>query len=170
MGKYGLAFDTVESPRQLQQLGHFLRTNPGVYDPKKHEAWIDGVCLPDIENGNRLALAWWQQGEMIGDAVLKVAGPDRAELKNFRVASPNLMHRGLAGFLLRQIPFEAVELLDSQGAISGQAQEVTISLDTTAGSPAAAFFEYHGFQTVGQAELYEPGRQEVFMELAVPLN
>ncbi|MDB5185746.1 MAG: hypothetical protein JWL85_269 [Candidatus Saccharibacteria bacterium] len=171
MGKYDLSFDLVDRSRQVNQLAAFMRAHRGPYNEVQHNAWLEDICIPGVNSGERRALAWWQNGRMIGDAVLKAAGPNTAELKNFRVASPQwLQGRGLGAFMLRQATVEATELLVERGLVSNEANAVTLMLDTLADSSAAAFFAYQGFREVGRAELYTPGQQEVIMELEVPLE
>ena len=172
MGKYGLSFDVIDTNRQFTQLADFMRTNPGSYDRQKHEAWIEEVCLPGLESGSRRALAWWQDGHMIGDAVLKIEdGADRVELKNFRVAGPNeLRDKGMGGMLLKFALAESVSLMQERGSISSDATSIQVVLDATQGTPVIGFFERHGFSVNDSKELYTPGVQEVLMSQSVALD
>lgn len=171
MTHYGLRFDAIESPRALRELGSFMRTHAGTYDRVAHEAWVEGTCLPAIARDERRAIAWWRDGMIVGDAVLKVVAPDVAELKNFRVADHGqLQGRGMGKFLLRQALYEATDLLVEKGMVSAETNSVRVQLDTTAGSEAQAFFAHHGFHQTGTAELYTPGQIEVLMQTAVELS
>lgn len=170
MGKYDLRYDTVETGREITQLGAFLRANRGDYDQELHERWLDEVCIPGVEAGDRVAMAWYRHGDMIGDTVLKPAGPDTVEIKNFRVVGAALKGRGLAGFMMRQIAPEAQDLLVTRGLVSPDAETLTLQLDTPAGSGAEAFFRHHGFSEVGRTALYQPGKTDVLMQQAVPLH
>lgn len=170
MGKYGLQFDALETDAQFSKLADFMRTHPGSYDVDAHNAWVEEVCLPELTRGERVALGWMQDESIIGDAVIKVAGPDTVELKNFRVAGPEMLRGlGLGSTLLKVAMSEAVELLVARNAISSEARSINMILDTTEGTPAAEFFEHAGFVTYGRAELYTPGVHEVLMSRQIAL-
>lgn len=165
MGRFELRFDTIESPREILQLQHFLLQHPGGYDPLTYKQWVFETCIPDIKSGKRVPFGWWQRGALIADVILKVAedDPDTAWLRHFRVESPDLIHRGLGEFAIRQIPFVAAELLADQDALSDHASHITVRLDTKADNPAMHFFERYGFVPIGQADLYGSG-MDVIME------
>lgn len=171
MGKYNLAFDVLENRGQFEKLADFMRSNPGSYDINKHEAWIEETCIPGLESGDRRALAWWQNGQIIGDAVLKIAGPNTVELKNFRVVAPGeLMDKGMGSMLLKFAFSEGISLLDEQGSLTSEANDARMVLDATSGTPVINFFERHGFSSDGFSELYVPGVQEVLMSKSLALN
>ena len=171
MGKFGLQFDQVDAEKDFLQLEAFLHANAGTYDPAKHEAWLDGVCMPELRADRRRALAWWQHGAIVGDAVLKVAAIDTIELKNFRVAPiDQLQDKGLGAMMLKMALSEAPMLLEEQGMLSRNTESVQVILDTTAGMAAASFFARHGFEETGRAQLYQPGVDEILMSRVVPLD
>jgi len=167
MSKYGLRFDLVETPRQIRQLGDFMRANVGSYGMSRHQAWVDDVCLPGVERGERPTLAWWEHGRMIGDSVLKVVAPNIVEVKNFRIRDGYDRH-SLGSVMMDYTMDEAVALLDERGAISSDTNAITVQLDT--GPDLETYFASHHFVTVGKAELYVPGREEVIMQRTVPLQ
>lgn len=170
MGKYGLRFDTVESSRELRQLAGFLHKNPGTYRSEDHDRWIEEVCIPGVASGERSAVAWWQDGELVGDAVLKIAEDNTVELKNFRkrelFTSEGRSIHAAGGFMMRQIFDEAGDLLVLQNRLTKP--EIIVRLDTTAGNPVISFFEHFGFRQIGQAELYTPGQTEILMAATIP--
>lgn len=176
MSKYrDLRFDAVESAQHLRQLADFLRAHPGSYAGERHEQWIDEVCIPGIESGERTALAWFQDGEIVGDTVLKVDDitSNTVEIKNFRVLNVDKLNgrkiNHIGDFMITQAISEAVDLLVDTNQLTSDADAITINLDTTEGNPVISFFERYGFEEIGRAELYLPGQTEILMAARVPV-
>jgi ribosomal protein S18 acetylase RimI-like enzyme len=157
MGKYNLSFDTVE-PSRLGSLADFMSQNVGGYDLEEHRRWLESVCLPGLEEGSRLGLAWWRGGQVIGDGII-VPRDFGVELKHFRVDPDELWlrGRGLGDFMMRQILAEASEHV--------QASEQVVRLHTILGSPVVSFFERHGFVQVGIEPT--PTHTNVVMEFSI---
>jgi hypothetical protein len=170
MMHYGLRFDRVTGSRGVRQLGGFMRTHVGTYRPEVHVPWVETVCVPGVESGERWANGWWRDGRLIGACVLKVKEPNVAELKYLRVAAPDgLERRGLGRFIVGQVPFDAVEMLGEAGMITPDANAITVQVDSTEGSSAVPFFKRNGFTEIGSAELYTPGVTEIIMQSEVRL-
>jgi len=169
MPKYGLEFDLVESNRQIAQLGDFLRSNVGLYDHTRHFEWVETTCLPAITTDKRRALAWWEHGQMVGDAVLKPLDVGLVELKNFRVAN-HAEQRGLGGLMMKHAFLETQDLLAEKGLLDERGENITLQLDTTEGGVAQAFFEHVGFDVVETSDLYTPGKAEVIMQRQISLH
>ncbi|HTE22374.1 MAG TPA: hypothetical protein VK674_05025 [Candidatus Limnocylindria bacterium] len=171
--KLDLAFGTVETSREIGQFEMFLHAHPGSYASVGHTRWVEEVCVPGVKAGEREAVAWWQADDMVGDAVVRAVGPDRAELKNFRVlpiySSENWKVKGAGTFMMQQVFGVACSLLDAQKMITSQADRVTLQLDITANNPAVDFFRRQGFNPYGQADLYQPGRPELLMSREIEL-
>lgn len=106
---------------------------------------------------------------MVADAIIK-AEDDIAKLRHFRVEAPNFTHRGLGSFAIRQVPLAAFELLSEQHRIDSDTPDIRVQLDTKLGSSAARFFAYHGFQIIGQDDLYRSGKPDVIMERTYPMS
>jgi GNAT superfamily N-acetyltransferase len=170
MGAFALRFDTVETSREVHQLQEFLLQHPADYDPASYTPWVVDTCIPGIKNGIRRSFAWWQEGNMVADAIIKLEGRNVAQLRHFRVEAPGFTNRGLGTFALRQVFPVAVDLLDDQGLIDSDVNSITVQLDTRGGSAAEAFFAHNGFKIIGQSALYTPNKLDVIMERSYPLG
>jgi len=169
MGRFDLRFDSIETRKEVLQLQDFLLRHPGDYDIATYEPWVVGTCIAEIESGMRRSFGWWQRGDLIADAIVKVED-GVALLRHFRVESPNFAHRGLGTFALRQVFPVAAELLIEQGAMDPDATSVTVRMDTKEDGAAAHFFAHHGFEIVSQADLYGSGKPDVIMERTYQLG
>ena len=168
MGRFELRFDSIETNNEARQIQDFLLQHPGEYDPVTYIPWVVDTCVPEIKSGERKAFAWWQAGELVADAIIKVED-DIAKLRHFRVEAPSFTHRGLGSFAIRQVPHVALELLSERRRISPDATNIRVQLDTKVGSSAARFFAYNGFQVIRQDDLYKSGNPDVIMEHTYPL-
>lgn len=168
MSKYDLRFDLIETPRDIRELGDFLLKNNGDYDVRKHTQWVHDICLPAIKTDKRRALAWWQHGQMVGDAVLKPLQTGMAELKNFRIA-PSAAHRGLGNMMLKHAVLEAADLLTDKGFTVPDGNLI-LQLDTIAGSQAERFFAANGFDVTGTLDDYPAQAAGVIMQRQISLH
>lgn len=169
MGRFELRFDSIETNKEARQIQDFLLQHPGEYDPATYIPWVVDTCVPEIKSGERRAFAWWQAGDLVADAIIKVED-DIAKLRHFRVEAPSFTHRGLGSFAIRQVPHVALELLSEQHGTSPDATNIRVQLDTKLGSSAARFFAHHGFQIIGQDDLYRSGKPDAIMERAYPIE
>jgi len=143
-----ITFTSVQDEKDLRLLKKFLLKQPQFYP--NHKDWIDGKCVPGIENGfynNIIALV---EGIIVGETVYRFLENNEIEIKNFRI-DPDYRNRDIGHFLLKQIEADY--------------KDKKLILDvTTINFSGVEFFIRNGFKIVDAKELYKNGQLEYLME------
>ncbi len=132
----------------LKKLREFMFGQPQLYPG--YEGWVDEVCIPGIERGERRGIIAVSHGLVVGDAVWKDLGERRIELKNFRIGK-GYSNRFLGRFLLEQV----------QAENPGKDLGLDVSVRNFEG---VRFFLLNGCRIVGAEALYRQGQLEYLME------
>jgi|GEM_PF-1720481 len=100
-----ITFRTIADPLDLRRLREFLHKQALGYPD--YEAWVETVCIPDIDNGWKSAIVAYSDGRLVGNAIYQQHKqlPNTREFKNLRVL-PGHRQRDLGHFLLRQVEEE----------------------------------------------------------------
>ena len=146
-----LVVKTPEDEKELAALREFMLKQPQFYP--RYQEWVDGVCVPGIEQEDREAIFVMSDRQVVGDVVFRQLQGQRVEIKNFRI-DEQYRRRDLGHFLLNQV--ERV----SRGGV--------IVLDVSVGNfPAVEFFTRNMFHIVGKSQLYVLGQEEYLMEKSI---
>ena len=99
-----LTIKELDSNKELKILRKFLLEQSLGYP--NYEAWVEGVCIPELESGYKRAYLAFCYGRLVGDAIFQ---PHKElniiEFKNLRI-HPEYRGRYLGLFLARQIEVE----------------------------------------------------------------
>ena len=151
-----LVLRSVEDRRDLERLRGFLGREENAQSYPDYNAWVNGVCIPGVKEGDRQAIIAVNRGIVVGDVVWRFLKGRAIEIKNFRI-DQSYGNRHLGRFLLRQAEHEAFE-----------GREGRVSLDVSVNNfSGVRFFILQGFKPVGVAELYRTGQPEYLMEKLV---
>jgi ribosomal protein S18 acetylase RimI-like enzyme len=146
-----LTITSIGDERLLRMAREFMLNQPQFYP--SHREWVDGKCVPRIEEGRYRSLAALHRGSVIGVAIYEILPGGKIEIKNFRI-DRTYQRRDLGHFLLTQAEVES-------GCSS-------VGLDVTVNNfPAVQFFIRNGFEIRNICELYLPGQLEYVMEKTV---
>ena len=151
MVEIDIAIHSVDTSRDIARLKSFLF--PLALHYPAYEAWVEAVCLPDIEQGYKHALLASSNGHIVGDAVFQAHKelPRTREIKNMRI-HPGFRGRDLGHFLMRQIEVEAPEEYDA------------LICDTDASERGILhFLRFCGFQEIYRAPLYSGNYVDVIL-------
>ena len=88
---------TIEDEKELEMLKDFMIRQPQFYP--NFRGWVDGVCIPGVERGEREAILVLSEGILVGDGVYKFLEKGGIEIKNLRIDS-DYRNRDLGHFLL----------------------------------------------------------------------
>lgn len=149
----------VEDDVDLKHLRRFMLAQPQFYP--NHGDWIDGKCLPRIEEGRAVGWIALVDGKIAGDAVFqRLDEPNKIEIKNLRI-DPDYRKRDIGHFLLRQVEVEGMAFTDTEPG------SLTIVTDvSTPNFSGVEFFVRNGFHIAGMDELYVPGQAEYLLQKA----
>ena len=95
----------LESNKELELLRKFLLEQSLGYP--NYEAWVECVCIPELERSYKKAYLAFYYGHLVGDAIFQPHKElsDFIEFKNLRI-HPEYRGRYLGLFLARQIEVE----------------------------------------------------------------
>lgn len=147
---------SIADVKDLNKLRSFLLTQQLGYP--NYDAWVEGVCIPDINHGWKHAILAYSEGKVIGDIVWQPHKelPRTRELKNMRIDS-RLRNRDLGHFLIRQAEEE------------GKGSFERILCDTDAANKGIVqFLRFCGYSPLMQMPLYSPNRLELIMAKEFP--
>lgn len=143
-----------------KRLREFMLGQPQYYP--NYGEWVDGKCLPRIEEGRAHGWMAVVDGRVAGNAVLQTLHtPGTIEIKNLRI-DPTYRRRDIGHFLLRQVEVEGAI---ATGAAPG---ELTIVTDvSTPNFSGVEFFVRNGYHIEDMRELYQPGQAEYLLKKMV---
>ena len=138
----------VEDMKELRLLRAFMLQQPQFY-PDFRE-WVDGKCIPRIEENDYKNIIVLSEGIVIGDAIYRPLDKNKIELKNFRI-DKEYRRRDLGHFLLKQVEFEN----------KGKIMTLDVTVDNFLG---VQFFIRNGFGIKSKEALYRPEQFEYIMQ------
>lgn len=144
-----LEIRTVGDRSDLRRLARFLLTQALWYP--RYARWVNEVCIPEIDLGQKNALIAYERGGMVGDIVWQPHKelPRTRELKNLRV-DPSFRRRSLAYFLLRQAEAEDKGSFDRVVCDVDKRQASTMKL-----------LQFAGYKPIGEMPIYSSANTDV---------
>ena len=141
----------VEGYSDLMMLRRFLHEHDLGY--VGYHDWIESICIPEIEKGDKSAVIALHDGRIIGNIVWQHHKelPRTVEVKNLRI-HPMSRERGLAYFLMKQCESESKKNFDVIIVdIPGDRKDVK------------KFLLRYGFRVLYQSPLYTDNRLETVL-------
>lgn len=157
----------VVNHKQRQQLKQFLMAQTLAHgSAAQHQGWVKKNCIPGVKRGTHLAYAWWRNGDMVADIILRASACDTMRIANLYVVELERRNRVGAYFVDRAC-LEAGNFLNSQKKLSNKL--VTVEAIVPAECEAVRFFRRLEFGVCGTEARYQAARPDNIMQKVVQL-